>query len=402
MPTAPPAGTGSLPSAVYGSDPAQTPPPVSALRPLGYFQNRWPAALILAAFPVLTLPMAAAVLADAGNWLLWAYVWLFGMTHFVVTFAVYLRSENLRHFASSWRNRWVFFLIPAAIFIGFDLYHALRIGAVFPVLGAIVLLAVRLVDFNHLNRQSFGVLQLFKARSGARPRTDLKKLENWYFGCLTALMFVTFLAGGVCPLIQPGGPLTLVEVRVDVFPSFLPVIAAQQLWVGFALVAAGLFARVAIGVWRDYRGSPAFAAAAGYLLVQTVAALMAAVYFPLYLAALAVHYIEYHVLMVPRCLRTPLDPNSKLDRAVAAVRARPVGMYLLVLVAAGVVTLGARAGMGMMGRDPASAFEPIHYLALVAVFDGLFIFHYFVEMFIWRFSDPHFRRELAGLYFAGR
>ena len=34
------------------------------------------------------------------------------------------------------------------------------------------------------------------------------------------------------------------------------------------------------------------------------------------------------------------------------------------------------------------------------VFDGLFVFHYLVEMFIWRFSDPHVRRSLAGLYFA--
>ena len=35
-----------------------------------------------------------------------------------------------------------------------------------------------------------------------------------------------------------------------------------------------------------------------------------------------------------------------------------------------------------------------------AVFDGLFVFHYFVEMLIWRFSDPFFRKNLTGLYFA--
>ena len=83
-----------------------------------------------------------------------------------------------------------------------------------------------------------------------------------------------------------------------------------------------------------------------------------------------------------------------------AVRARPVIFYAIVIAVAGLVTVSAAAGMGMMGRSPGAASEPFQYLALIAVFDGLFVFHYFVEMFVWRFSDPHFRRELSGLYFA--
>jgi hypothetical protein len=176
----------------------------------------------------------------------------------------------------------------------------------------------------------------------------------------------------------------------------------QIAWAVLLVPAAGLFGYVAVGLWRTYRGTTGFTAVAGYLLVQTAAALLAAAYFPLYLAALAVHYVEYHVLMVPRCFRTQLDPTSRVDRTFAALRARPVGFYLAVLAVAGVATLFARAGMGMMGHDPGSAGQPFGYLALVAVFDGLFVFHYFVEMFIWRFSDPHFRRELSGLYFAGK
>jgi len=38
----------------------------------------------------------------------------------------------------------------------------------------------------------------------------------------------------------------------------------------------------------------------------------------------------------------------------------------------------------------------------VSIFDGLFVFHYFVEMWIWRFSDPFFRRTLTPLYFRPR
>ncbi|QJW95931.1 hypothetical protein [Frigoriglobus tundricola] len=395
MPTAPAAPL-SAPAA-----PAETPPPVRSLRPCGFFQRRWPVALILAAFPGVALPMAAAVLYSADNLLLWTYVWLFGMTHFVVTFALYARSENLRYFASSPGNRLVFFLVPVTLFVTFDLYHALRVGAVFPLIGVFVLAAVRLADFNHFNRQSFGVLQLFKARTGVKTAPATKRVENLYFLSLTGLLYVTFLAGGRCPLIQPGGALTVAPFAGDsYFPALLPLSAVQVVWAGWAVVATGLFGAVLAGLWKAAGAHNGFGAAVAYVLVQTAAALMAAVYFPLYLAALAVHYVEYHVLMAPRCFRAALDPASRLDRVYGAVRSQPVAFYLLVLAVAGLVTLGARAGMGMMGHDPGDAGRSFEYLALIAVFDGLFVFHYFVEMFVWRFGNAHFRRELSGLYFA--
>ena len=40
------------------------------------------------------------------------------------------------------------------------------------------------------------------------------------------------------------------------------------------------------------------------------------------------------------------------------------------------------------------------YTAFIAVFDGIFVFHYFVEMFIWKFSEPYYRQTLGPLYFA--
>ena len=394
MPIAAPAA--SVPACAALLD---TPAPAAA-RPVGFFQRRWPVALIVGAFPALALPMAAAVLLAADNLLLWAYIWLFGMTHFVVTLALYLRSANLKHFAATRGNRVVFFLAPVVLLVAFDLYHALRVGAVFPVVGVFVLAAVRLADFNHFNRQSFGVLQLFKARTGAKPAPGAKRAENLYFLSLAGLLFVTFVAGGACPLVLAGGPLTVAPLPVGLFPALLPLPALQVVWAGLAVVAARLFGAVAVGLWRTAGDRPGRGAAVAYLLVQTAAALMAAAYFPLYLAALAVHYVEYHVLMAPRCLRAPLDPASRLDRAYGAVRARPVAFYLAVLAGAGAITVCARAGMGMMGRDPGAADQPFEYLALIAVFDGLFVFHYFVEMFVWRFGDPHFRRELSGLYFA--
>jgi hypothetical protein len=63
-------------------------------------------------------------------------------------------------------------------------------------------------------------------------------------------------------------------------------------------------------------------------------------------------------------------------------------------MAAGIVLLFTTPG-----RLPS---HPIRYLAVVSIFDGLFVFHYFVEMLIWRFSDPFFRRTLTSLYFTPR
>src|SRR5262249_38259058 len=235
-----------------------------------------------------------------------------------------MRSENLRHFASTRNNCVVFFLVPILLFVGFDLYHALRVEAVFPIIGVFVLAAVRLADFNHFNRQSFGVLQLFKPRTGAKFAPGAKRIENLYFLSLAGLLFSAFLAGGTCPLLQADGPLTVAPLLDAYFPAILPLPAMQVAWAGFAVVSLCLFVAVMAGLWKSARGQRGSSAAVAYVLVQTLAVLMAAAYFPLYLAALAVHYVEYHVLMAPRCFRAPLDPASRLDRAYATVRAKPI------------------------------------------------------------------------------
>ena len=183
------------------ADLSATPPPAGELAlapPVGYFQRALPVNVILAAFFALTLPLAVFTLTSPNTLLLWVYVWLFGMTHFVVTLTVYLQSANLRHFAGTWRNRLLFFAIPAVIFVGFDLLHAFRVGAKFPLFALYFWGAVRLLDFNHFNRQSFGVYQMFKGRTGVRYPAWLKRAENAFFAGLTGLLFATFLAGGLC------------------------------------------------------------------------------------------------------------------------------------------------------------------------------------------------------------
>lgn len=383
------------------ADPAPAPRPRPAP---GYFERTLPPALILGSFAAVTLPMAAVVLAAPSHLLVWLYVWLFGMTHFVITLTVYMQSANLRHFWGTWPRRVLFLAAPVAVLVGFDLLHAFRVGAEFPVFAVLFWGFIRLMDFNHFGRQAFGVYQMFKGRTGLRPPAALKRVESGAFLALTALLFTTFLAGGLNPLLQPGGPLTLLDLGAPPVGAVLPLDFLQALSAALLVISLGLLAAAAAGLVRAWRvgGRPdGLGFALAYLAVQAGCGLIAAVSFPLYLAALAVHYVEYHVLMAPRCFRARLDPAWRVDRAFAALRANRVVFYAAVVAVAGLVTAFGVAGMAAMGRvEPGSAAAPFAYLVLVAVFDGLFVLHYFVEMFIWRFSDPHFRRSLAGLYFA--
>ena len=162
----------------------------------GFFEREMPSRIILLSFPLVTVPLAAALAFTTDHRFLFPYIWLFGITHFVLTLAVYLQSENLRHFAASGRNIVLFFGIPLVILMGFYVVGVLQLRVRFPLFAVLFGAAIRVLDFNHLNRQSFGVYQLFKARAGIRGAPGLKRVEQWYFNALTALLYTTFLAGG--------------------------------------------------------------------------------------------------------------------------------------------------------------------------------------------------------------
>ncbi len=68
----------------------------------GYFQRALPGNLILGAFAFLTLPLTAFVLFYLVSGVIWVYLWLFGMTHFVLTFTVYLQSTSPRAGKINW------------------------------------------------------------------------------------------------------------------------------------------------------------------------------------------------------------------------------------------------------------------------------------------------------------
>jgi hypothetical protein len=362
----------------------------------GLFERKLPSRIILASFPLVTVPLAVALALTTDRRFLLIYVWLFSLTHFVLTLSVYLQSENLRYFKATGKNVFLFFVVPLTILMGFYVIGVFQLTARFPVFAVSFGAVIRLLDFNHLNRQTFGVYQLFKARTGLRPAPAIKRAEQGYLACLTILLFTTFLAGGVCPLVQNRGWHGLSAVAKP-GAALLPLGGLQAVF-GIAGSMAVVFAAVSVTLlvraWKAVGRPGGISEALSYIGFQTVAALLAILSFPLYIATLATHYVEYHVLMFPRCFHSRLDDKSNLDRWFGGLRSHRAAFYGFTVILAGIVML-----FTLVERSPS---YPIRYLVVVSVFDGLFVFHYFVEMLIWRFSDPFFRRTLTSLYFTPR
>ncbi len=277
--------------------------------------------------------------------------------------------------------------------MGFYAIGVLQLNARWPAFALGLGVVIRALDFNHLNRQSYGVYQMFKARTGLRPPAAIKRFEQAYMFSLSALMLTTFLAGGVCPLPQVRGWSALEFIAKPGQP-ILPLAVLQTAFVAIAVltfVLGAISVAILVRAWKAAGQPHGLGEALGYIGVQTAAALFAVVSFPLYFATLATHYVEYHVLMYPRCFKSKLDETKGLDRWFGGFRRNTVVFYGSIVLVAGIV-LVLRAASG----SPALALP---YRAVVSIFDGLFVFHYFVEMLIWRFSDPFFRKTLSSLYF---
>src|SRR5690349_2051230 len=80
--------------------------------------------LIFLAFFAVTLPLSVMVVSPGveplvKRWVMTWYLFLLGSTHFVITWALYLNSANLRHFRSSFGAKIVYFVAPVAIMSAF-------------------------------------------------------------------------------------------------------------------------------------------------------------------------------------------------------------------------------------------------------------------------------------------
>ncbi len=276
---------------------------------------------ILAAFVVLTLLLV--FLGQPRTWIRRASALSLSSTssasrrlHFVLTPILYLQSNNLRYFNGSWRNRLIYFAIPIAIFLFFDLYATLQVAVLFPIVALLVRTGIRVLDFRHFSSQTFGVLQMYKARGGCKFPSWVKRVENQYYFALSLLLLTTFIRGGRW------------------MPDNLAAIV-------LSLTVAGLFAVLVVGfalaTLRSGNGREVLLPLA-YFLFQTGAALLAVYNLAFYGLALAMHYVEYHLLMGAGCFRNDLDLAKPVDRVFGILRANKFIFYSLLVFVAFVVT----------------------------------------------------------------
>lgn len=340
-----------------------------AVSELDYFARRGPAGLVFGSFFALLLPLLALRLIPnffgLSTYLAFFEATVLGTGHFFITLALYFQSSHLDHFRATMRNRVIFFAMPAAILVGVALLNAVRYQQ-----GAVTLYffsALRFADFLHVGRQGYGMLQLFKRAHGALPVGWLRRCENAFFVGTAALQWVTFAAGGR-------------------FPS-------DNVWACAGLAAVGLLgaAILVAHLWWVSAGSehePSFRPL-GYFAMQAFAGALSVYRTELYVIGLTLHYVEYHVIMAPRCFRTPLDDARGVDRVFGWLRRNPLLFYAALMVVVLLFELREQV-------QPDAV--PLRFL--VHLFDGIFLLHYFVEAFLWKFGDARLRATLAPLYFA--
>jgi hypothetical protein len=349
----------------------------------GYLERQFPVAVILGSFVMLTLPLCILSLTSPALlerfYVKPVFMWVLGTTHFVITLTIYFQSRNLTYFNSSWKNRLLYFMIPASIFVLFDLYAALGVALIAPAVDGLVRAFIRLMDNYHVTRQSFGVTQLFKRRSGLPFSHWMRSVEDIFFHVLTALLLVTYFAGG----------------RFDHHNGLM------MLGAGLAGV---LFLAVIIGfatLWARSKDRTALLTPLIYFLMQTGSTALGIYQTSLYIYCLTMHYVEYHVLMVPRCFDVQLDSTKRSDRVFDRLRRNRLLFYGTLLAVAGVASYLTWISMGWLMNKTWTDW-PTPYRLTLAMFDGLFVFHYFIEALIWKFGNPFYRQTLGPLYFGPR
>ncbi|HKU38304.1 MAG TPA: hypothetical protein VJR89_09155, partial [Polyangiales bacterium] len=264
------------------------------------------------------------------------------------------------YFTSSLRRIFIYFGLPLAIFGLLAWIGASDVRARHPAEVAYFFALVRLFDFVHVGRQSFGVLQLWKRPLREALPSWSRSAENMFFVGAALMQWQTFWSGG--------------NFAADKLESVVP-----------AVVLFGLFVAISGSYLRPVlQGKSSAALVLGYFLVQAACSGAAIWRTWLYLTALAVHFLEYHVIMYPRCF-APGEQRSDWLRGRAWLFYGLLGPLVILF-------------------ELRNGFQPssIALGFLIHVFDGIFLAHYVLDAFLWRFGNPFYRDTLGPLYFAAQ
>lgn len=340
---------------------------VSTIAP--YYQRPLAIVLTFGAVFLIALPLVVARMSPNDSvvlpYLILAEAVGLGTTHFFVTLAVYLQPSQLAYANSSWSRRLTYFALPVLILLVFAWVEAWPLRAVAPAGATYFYLAVRFADFFHVGRQNVGVLQIWKTPLKDALPGWTRHAENALFVGLALLQLQTYAFGGTFP--------------AERMSAWLP-----------ALLLAGLFLGIVVQYlapisMRETRGAGLLALS--YLVMQALCSALAVYATWLYLTVLALHYVEYHLLMAPRCFGESTEPRRGV---LGFLRRFGVFYGLMALV---VVLFEARSFV---------VSESIALRFAVHIFDGIFMLHYVLDAFLWKFRNPHYRAQLYPLYFQHR
>ena len=119
---------------------------------------------------------------------------------FLITFTLYAQRSHRDHFRST-REGWLFYLVlPPCVLVLFALFALFDLRTQAPLWSGLALGCVRMLDFHHVGRQSYGVLQLLRDVS---PRAGPKLHERRFFDLLAGAQWLTFALGGHIDLATP-------------------------------------------------------------------------------------------------------------------------------------------------------------------------------------------------------
>ena len=131
-----------------------------------------------------------------------------------------------------------------------------------------------------------------------------------------------------------------------------------------------------------------------YFVLQAISGALVVYRSDLVTIALAMHYVEYHVVVMPRLFAAPVEATSRADRTRSRLSRVPVLFYAGLVAVAWGFWFGQRTQLYL---DPEAS--PLPLRLLLHSLDGIFLFHFYIEAFLWKFSKPHYRETLGPLYF---
>ena len=316
------------------------------------------------------------------------YFVCFGASHFFVTFAIYCNRENLAYFLSDGKNVVLYFLLPLAITAGsFYLNQFHPWNKSLPFLMPIFALTVRAADFLHVQRQSYGVLQLLKGSTGLKFSGTSRTLEKLFFPLMAIAAWITLAR------VLGAGPGPWKRLGTSRFYEFV-----HNEWILWSILtlAAAVFL-MALGKLIESRGTEGSLkqrySPVVYFVLQSAAVTLAVIDFRLYAVGLAMHYTEYHLLVYQRSFKAKgsafRDTSCPLGRRIALV----LGFY--------VVIVGVSVAFAFMPKGYADEVPPgdIVGLSMNNLFLTVIIFHFYIDALIWRFRKPFYRETLGPVYF---